>query len=1631
MFLDLDREMFATGRSAPSHRFWLPRLIVRVFACLAAVLFALSPPAWADSISAVLLPSGQLQIGLGTSDDNSAVATTTDQANDIFVGGSGMGNTIFGPVTSISVTFQGSGQLFALENNPLPFSSSLTSPILINSSGFGLSNEVLDDTTTGGNVFDFSGFTDPVGRLTSEGNPGTAPLTILSSKGANFVLSDGALVTGASTVELLNVRTAIITHTTGFHEFNSAGWTGNLSLTNNAGAALAMTNAVDYANVTNAGALVFDYANSSITNVGGTGVAGSNPQFGPAGNGGAALTFAEAGSLTTVAGKSITGGIGGTPTIQGDGGNGGNGVVFSTNGSLVNSAGGSISGGAGGAAEANGQGGSGGAGVVFEEAGSLTNAAGATISGGQGGENAISSGGFGPAGLGVSFAGGAGNLTNAGTINGGVAMGNFANNVTLLSGGIINGELLINADPGSTLTLGGAGNQNLSGAVTGTMTFNGALIKQGTGTWTLDYILGYSGGTTLEGGNLQIFSPSVLGAGEIRFTGGTLRYGTGTTADLSSQFSNAADQLYSVDTNGNNVAFATALTSSGGSLTKRGDGTLTLSAANTYSAGTTLQGGILQAANAGALGAGPITFAGGTLQYGAGITQDFSSQFSAASGQLYSIDTNGNNVTFASGLASSGASLNKLGAGTLVLTGFAPLTGSTTISGGNLQVGSVSGSFNSVTLIGTAGASGGDVGGTGGTGVVVTPGATLNLVNGSITGGAGGSGANQGGTGGVGVSFLGAADFVNPTTGMIQGGNAVVGFAYGGTAVVLKAGGSLTNQTGAVITGGSTPQGYGGTGVLFETGGSLINQTGALIAGGSTPEGYGGSGVVFTGGTGTLVNAGTITGGNESVPGYGGTGVLFTGTTGNLTNSGTINGGVTMDNFANAVTLLSGGVINGDLNLGGNAGSTLTLAGSGDQTYSAAVTGTTTLGGALIKQGSGKWTLDQALNFAGGTTLQSGVLEAANAAVLGSGLIRFTGGTLRYGSGLTQDFSAQFSTAANQSFLIDTNNNDVTFGTALTSSGGSLTKLGEGSLVLTGNNTVGGALLSAGQLQIGTLTTASTLTGAASTGPGGTAGTGVEAASGTVLNLLNGSIMGGAGWSSSQGASNGGTGVSLASNAVFATTAGASVVGGDGGNGGNLANGGDGGAGVVLGGGATFTGSANMIVSGGSGGAGATLAITTGGQGGAGIIVGSGATFVSANGSQITGGSGGHSPFTGGNGGVGVSFLGNATFVNATAATIQGGAATDGFANGGAGAIFQAGGSLTNQAGALIAGGATPFGIGGAGVAFLAGGSLTNDAGAIITGGSGSGEGGGNGFGVSISGGAGNLSNAGTINGGVSMGNFANTVTLFNGGTISGDLNMSNNGGTALTLDGSGNQTFSAAVTGTTTFAGSLIKEGVGTWTVDRSLYPTGGTTINQGRFNLTSTLGGNVYVAAGASLTGNGRILGDINLVGTHSPGNSPGIQSVGGNLTYSGGASTVEWELEANAIGIRGTTYDGIDVGGNLVFAGTTILVLDFAVDVDWTNPFWSTDKLGTDGWLIYDVTGLTTSFANLGLSASSTWLDKDGVLLSTERAGASFALYQDGSDIFLNYTAIPEPSAMALISLTLLAFAFARRRRAHGAG
>jgi autotransporter-associated beta strand protein len=198
----------------------------------------------------------------------------------------------------------------------------------------------------------------------------------------------------------------------------------------------------------------------------------------------------------------------------------------------------------------------------------------------------------------------------------------------------------------TTLNLDGvsiSGQNAISGIIqNGAKGGNLAVVKNGSGTWTLTGNNTFTGGLTLNNGNLRYYgtTSTVLGRGVVTINGGAFNHAntsatvidnamvvngdfslvgqTGTlwggTMDLNS---GTRKITVSVDS-----AFSTVL--SNGGLNKDGTSTLTLSAANSYAGGTTVSAGTLVANLDGALGSGNVAVSNGaTLSLTGGTANDY------------------------------------------------------------------------------------------------------------------------------------------------------------------------------------------------------------------------------------------------------------------------------------------------------------------------------------------------------------------------------------------------------------------------------------------------------------------------------------------------------------------------------------------------------------------------------------------------------------------------------------------------------------------------------------------------------------------------------------------------------------------------------------------------------------------------------------------------------------------------------------------------------------------------------------------------------------------------------------------------------------------------------------------------
>jgi len=327
-----------------------------------------------------------------------------------------------------------------------------------------------------------------------------------------------------------------------------------------------------------------------------------------------------------------------------------------------------------------------------------------------------------------AFTGLANTFTGPININGGEvrftadgSMGNAANDI-IIDGGrfatVSNGTFTLGA--GRDVFVGDGAGTSISAPGTGTFSINtgianktgeiGSWAKQGGGTLALGGVSTYTGSTAINNGILQLTTGNDrLPTGTVVSLGQAASANLG-TLDLNGRSQTIAGLNSTTGTNASslkntvNSALAATLTISGSgnygdgttqnsgtitgliSVVKSGSGTQILGDVNTYVGGTSINGGTLAISNAASLGSsGTISFGGGTLQYNT-LTTDLSSRFSTAASQAYSVNTNGSNVSFATGLTSSSGTLSKSGAGTLTLSGPNTYTGSTTVSGGILNV---------------------------------------------------------------------------------------------------------------------------------------------------------------------------------------------------------------------------------------------------------------------------------------------------------------------------------------------------------------------------------------------------------------------------------------------------------------------------------------------------------------------------------------------------------------------------------------------------------------------------------------------------------------------------------------------------------------------------------------------------------------------------------------------------------------------------------------------------------------------------------------------------------------------------------------------------------------------------------
>ncbi|MBK9185384.1 MAG: autotransporter-associated beta strand repeat-containing protein [Moraxellaceae bacterium] len=582
---------------------------------------------------------------------------------------------------------------------------------------------------------------------------------------------------------------------------------------------------------------------------------------------------------------------------------------------------------------------------------------------------------------------------------------------------------------------------NLDGVVSGV----GSLVKDGAGQLSLTQANTYSGSTQVDAGTVAVDANTALGLGAASFAKDTtLSLGISKGVSVSN-----AIKTDGVITQSNNFdSSLTGVISGAGKLVKdtNATGTLTLTGANSYTGGTSVDAGTVAVDANTALGLGAATFAKDT-ELSLGISKGVSvANAIKTDGVITQSNSFDSSLT---GVISGAGQLVKEGTGLLSLTGANSYSGGTQVAAGKVAL-------DANTALGAGSA-------TFATDTELSLGVTKGL-----------SVANA-------IEVDGEVDvhsgkFDSSLTGIISGAGSLVKDGTGQLSLTQDNtySGGTQIAAGKVALDANAALGTGKATFAQNTELSLGVTQGVSVANAVQVDGaikvHSGQfdsnldGVVS--GVGSLVKdgAGTLTLKGTNI--YEGGTVVSDGTLAISQNAnlGKAETGVTV---SNATLLLNGDIaIERKVTLAGTT-ATLNTAQDTSSSLDDAVSGTAK----LIKTGDGTLTLNTANSYAGGTQIAKGTLAISNDASLG-------GKAGKFGVDVVIDDAATLALTGNvaaarkldltgSTAIIDTAKNTSSSLSDVISGSAKLVKEGEGSLTLSGVNTYAGSTdINAGTLVI-------------------------------------------------------------------------------------------------------------------------------------------------------------------------------------------------------------------------------------------------------------------------------------------------------------------------------------------------------------------------------------------------------------------------------------------------------------------------------------------------------------------------------------------------------------------------------------
>ncbi len=230
----------------------------------------------------------------------------------------------------------------------------------------------------------------------------------------------------------------------------------------------------------------------------------------------------------------------------------------------------------------------------------------------------------------------------------------------------------------------GSSTATLSNSIGGNFGVN----KTGSGILVLDAVNTYAGGTTISDGQLRLRHAQGAGTGPITINGGVLGLDQSLTIG-NKVILQSARSIVDMDLASPYSSTLSGVISGAGTFVKTGRGTLVLTATNSYTGGTSIEGGVLKLSSDGAAGSGVITLNGGSLQVSSTINVRNNIILAAPTNEISMNETfpKGYPMTAVlSGIISGSGQFQKVGAGNFNIYGANTYTGGTIINAGWLTL---------------------------------------------------------------------------------------------------------------------------------------------------------------------------------------------------------------------------------------------------------------------------------------------------------------------------------------------------------------------------------------------------------------------------------------------------------------------------------------------------------------------------------------------------------------------------------------------------------------------------------------------------------------------------------------------------------------------------------------------------------------------------------------------------------------------------------------------------------------------------------------------------------------------------------------------------------------------------------